>query len=84
MKIAAGADYSLALTGPANLVGIPSCSVPIGTLPYVDADGSLSTTELPVGMQIMGRHHADQLVLDLAAVIERERPWPLVAPGAPA
>ena len=82
--VTVGLENNLALTGPANLVGIPSCSVPIGTLPYVDADGSLSTTELPVGMQIMGRHHADQLVLDLAAVIERERPWPLVAPGAPA
>jgi Asp-tRNA(Asn)/Glu-tRNA(Gln) amidotransferase A subunit family amidase len=34
-------------------------------------------------MQIMGRHHEDQLLLDLAAVVERTCPWPLVAPGAP-
>ena len=61
-----------ALTIPANIVGNPSCSVPVGTV-----DG------LPVGMQIMGRHHSDPLVLDLARVVERERPWPLVAPSAP-
>ena len=61
-----------ALTIPANIVGNPSCSVPVGTY-----DG------LPVGMQIMGRHHSDALLLDLARVLERERPWPLVAPGAP-
>jgi aspartyl-tRNA(Asn)/glutamyl-tRNA(Gln) amidotransferase subunit A len=39
--------------------------------------------DLPVGMQVMARHHADALLLDLALVAERERPWPLVAPGAP-
>jgi Asp-tRNA(Asn)/Glu-tRNA(Gln) amidotransferase A subunit family amidase len=34
-------------------------------------------------MQVIGRHHAEQLLLELARVVERERPWPLVAPGAP-
>jgi len=34
-------------------------------------------------MQIIGRHHEEQLLLDLAVVAERERPWPLVAPGSP-
>jgi aspartyl-tRNA(Asn)/glutamyl-tRNA(Gln) amidotransferase subunit A len=61
-----------ALTIPANITGNPSISVPVEPL-----DG------LPVGMQIMGRHHEDQLLLDLAAVVERTCPWPLVAPGAP-
>ncbi len=61
-----------ALTMPANLSGNPAVSIPIGTL-----DG------LPVGMQIIGRHHEEQLLLDLALVAERERPWPLVAPGSP-
>jgi aspartyl-tRNA(Asn)/glutamyl-tRNA(Gln) amidotransferase subunit A len=61
-----------ALTIPANITGNPSISVPIEPL-----DG------LPVGMQIMGRHHEDQLLLDLAAVVERTVPWPLVAPSAP-
>lgn len=61
-----------ALTIPANITGNPSISVPIEPL-----DG------LPVGMQIMGRHHADQLLLDLAAVVERTCPWPVVAPAAP-
>ena len=38
---------------------------------------------LPVGMQIMARHHQDALLLDLALRIEQTLPWPLVAPGAP-
>jgi Asp-tRNA(Asn)/Glu-tRNA(Gln) amidotransferase A subunit family amidase len=61
-----------ALTMPANLSGNPAVSIPVDTL-----DG------LPVGMQIIGRHHEEQLLLDLALVAERERPWPLVAPGSP-
>ncbi len=57
------------LTIPANLTGNPAVAIPAGTV-----DG------LPVSLQVIGRHHQDQLLLDLAAVAERERPWPLVAP----
>ena len=59
-----------ALTIPANLSGLPAVSVPVGTI-----DGA------PVGMQIIGRHHEEQVLLDLALLAERERPWPLVAPS---
>ena len=57
------------LTIPANLTGNPAVAIPVGTV-----DG------LPVSLQVIGRHHDEQLLLDLAAVAERERPWPLVAP----
>jgi aspartyl-tRNA(Asn)/glutamyl-tRNA(Gln) amidotransferase subunit A len=67
-----GPENNGALTIPANIVGNPAVSIPIGVV-----DG------LPVGMQIIGRHHEDALLFDLALVVERERPWPLVAPGAP-
>ncbi|MFA9565191.1 MAG: amidase [Acidimicrobiales bacterium] len=60
------------LTIPANIVGNPAVSVPVEQF-----DG------LPIGMQIIGRHHTDQLLLDLAAVVERARPWPLVASNSP-
>lgn len=58
-----------ALTIPANISGNPAVSIPIE--PF---DG------LPVGMQIMGKHHQDQLLFDLALTVERATPWPLVAP----
>ena len=67
-----GPENNGALTIPANIVGNPAISIPAGTV-----------AGLPVGMQVIGRHHADALLLDLAHTVERERPWPLVAPGAP-
>ena len=57
------------LTIPANLTGNPAVAIPVGLV-----DG------LPVSLQVIGRHHQDQLLLDLAAIAERERPWPLVVP----
>jgi aspartyl-tRNA(Asn)/glutamyl-tRNA(Gln) amidotransferase subunit A len=54
----------------ANLCWNPACSVPAG----LTADG------LPVGLQIMGRRHADEVVLRLARLFEQARPWPRHAP----
>ena len=48
-----------------NLCWNPAVSVPAG----LTADG------LPVGMQVMSRRHADELVLRLARVYEQARPW---------
>lgn len=62
-----------ALTIPANLSGYPAISIPAG----------LSRSGLPIGLQAYARRHEDALLLDLALVMERARPWPLVAPGAP-
>jgi len=68
-----GVENNGALTIPANIVGNPAVSIPVATF-----------AGLPIGMQVIGRHHADALLLDLALAVERERPWPIVAPGAPA
>jgi aspartyl-tRNA(Asn)/glutamyl-tRNA(Gln) amidotransferase subunit A len=67
-----GPENNAALTAPANISGNPAISMPAGTV-----------DDLPVGMQVIGRHHEDALLLDLALAVERERPWPLVAPGTP-
>ena len=58
-----------ALTIISNIYGNPAASIPAGTV-----DG------LPVGMQVLGRHHEDALLFDVALAVERETPWPLVAP----
>lgn len=67
--VVGGAGNNGVLTFPANIYGNPGISVPVG---FVDG--------LPVGMQIMSRHFEEQLLLDLALQIERNNPWPLVAP----
>ena len=61
---------SVPFTMLANLCWNPACSVPAG----------LSSEGLPVGLQIMGRRHADDVVLRLARLFELAQPWPRHAP----
>ena len=70
--IDAGPGNNGRLTFPANLHGNPAISIPAGSL-----DG------LPIGLQVVGRHFTEELLLDLALTAQRNRPWPLVAPGSP-
>ena len=49
------------LTIISNIYGNPAVSIPAGTV-----DG------LPVGMQVLTRHHADELLFDVALAVERE------------
>ena len=59
------------LTMISNIYGNPAVSIPAGTV-----------DDLPVGMQVLGRHHQDALLFDVALAFEREHPWPMVAPTA--
>jgi len=52
-------------TYPFNWTGQPAASVPVGW----------TSTGLPVGLQIVGRHLDDALVLRAAAAFEAVRPW---------
>jgi aspartyl-tRNA(Asn)/glutamyl-tRNA(Gln) amidotransferase subunit A len=61
-----------ALTIPSNIYGNPAVQIPAG---YVRG--------LPVGLQVLAPHHCEPLLLDVALLAQRERPWPLTAPGAP-
>jgi aspartyl-tRNA(Asn)/glutamyl-tRNA(Gln) amidotransferase subunit A len=51
--------------GPFSLSRQPALSIPIG----------LTSAGLPIGLQIIGRHHEDARVLALAARYERLRPF---------
>jgi aspartyl-tRNA(Asn)/glutamyl-tRNA(Gln) amidotransferase subunit A len=57
------------LTIISNVYGNPAVSIPAGTV-----EG------LPVGMQVLAAHHQDGLLFDVTLAVERERPWPMVAP----
>ena len=53
------------------MYGNPAISIPAGLL-----DG------LPIGLQVNGRHFSEELLLDLALTVERNRPWPLTTRAA--
>lgn len=55
----------------ANLCWNPAISLPAG----LTGDG------LPVGLQVISRRHADEVVLRLARLFEQAHPWPRLAPG---
>jgi Asp-tRNA(Asn)/Glu-tRNA(Gln) amidotransferase A subunit family amidase len=59
------------MTFPINFTGHPAISVPAGLTP----EG------LPVGLQIIGRRHADESVLALASRFELAQPWFQNYPG---
>lgn len=61
------------LTMLSNVYGNPAVSIPAGQL-----------NGLPVGAQVLARHHQDALLFDVALAAERHAPWPLVATNAPA
>ena len=57
-------------TYPFNLTGLPGASVPAG----------FSKAGLPVGMQIIGRHLGESLILRVASAIEAATPWAHLKP----
>lgn len=62
--------HRLEFTFPFNLTGQPAASVPCG----FTKDG------LPVGLQIVGKWHADSTVLRAAACLEAIQPWAKTRP----
>ena len=67
-----GGMGSVPFTAPFNISGQPAVSIPAG----------LSAEGLPIGLQVVGRRHAEELVLGCGLVAETNRPWPKLAPMA--
>jgi aspartyl-tRNA(Asn)/glutamyl-tRNA(Gln) amidotransferase subunit A len=67
---------------PQILAGVASFTIPFNLSwhPAATVRVGLSRTRLPMGMQIVGPRHRDDLVLQAARAFERERPWHPVWP----
>jgi aspartyl-tRNA(Asn)/glutamyl-tRNA(Gln) amidotransferase subunit A len=55
----------LRMTRPGNLTGLPSISLPCG----------FTAANLPVGLQLIGRHHDEATLLRVAYAYEQATPW---------
>ncbi|MEU6642129.1 amidase [Saccharomonospora sp. NPDC046836] len=60
-------------TYPFNLTQQPAITVPAG----------FTSRGLPVGLQIVGPRHSDDLVLAVARLVEEVQPWPTGRPAGP-
>jgi aspartyl-tRNA(Asn)/glutamyl-tRNA(Gln) amidotransferase subunit A len=54
----------------------------LGWLPSISVPAGMSSDGLPIGLQIVGAPHRDDVVLRLARILEMSQPWPLTAPDA--
>lgn len=63
--VPAGQANGSPFTYPFNWSGQPAASIPVGW----------TSTGLPVGLQIVGRHLDDAMVLRMAAALESAMPW---------
>jgi len=68
-NVLANTNYS-PMTPPWNLTGWPAMSVPFGTLP----------SGAPCAVQLVGRPGSEADLLELAAQLEKQRPWERTAP----
>ena len=62
----------LPFTYPYNCTGQPAISLPLG----MSADG------LPIGVQLVGPTHGEQVILDLALQLQEAMPWKDRRPAA--
>jgi aspartyl-tRNA(Asn)/glutamyl-tRNA(Gln) amidotransferase subunit A len=53
----------------------------LGWLPSITVPAGLSSDGLPIGLQIVGPAHRDDIVLRLARIFEQASPWPQIAPA---
>jgi amidase len=63
--IVARSGEMMAMTNFANIGGLPAISLPLGC----------TASGVPIGVQFIGRHGAEQTLLDLAHDFEADGPW---------
>lgn len=61
-------DY---FTCPMNLAGVPSISIPCG----------MTKEKLPIGLQLVGPHSAEELLYQVAYAYEQATPWHMMHPA---
>ena len=64
----------LRMTRPGNLTGLPAISLPCGS----------TADNLPVGLQLLGRHYDEPTLLRVAYAFEQATPWHSMFPPDPA
>jgi amidase len=71
-NVRANVTASGGFAGMWNVAGFPAITVPFGTHPEANT---------PIGVQLAAPSGSESLLLGIAALIERLRPWPRTAPG---
>jgi amidase len=73
LRTLVGVSAYAAYTPPWNATGQPAAAVPAG----------VSSSGLPIGVQLVGRPGAEATLLSLSAELEAERPWSQRLPAEP-
>lgn len=71
------------LTDPASVAGLPAISVPCGFASVADATGNTAPIQLPVGLQLIAPHFAEERLFQVAHAYEQSASWHKQQPKLP-
>ena len=72
------------LTDPASVAGLPAISVPCGFASVANATGNNVPIQLPVGLQLIAPHFAEEHLFQVAHAYEQSTDWHKQMPALPA
>jgi aspartyl-tRNA(Asn)/glutamyl-tRNA(Gln) amidotransferase subunit A len=71
------------LTDPASVAGLPAISVPCGFKSVAASDPSDGSVQLPVGLQLIAPHFAEESLFQVAHAYEQTASWHKQQPKLP-